>query len=92
MRSARQIEPPAATEVLESRTLLTTFSDQGALGMTGAMRGGAVWGDYDNDGDLDAVITGLADGNARVANIFRNDSGSFTNIAAGLANLNNGSA
>jgi len=41
------------------------------------------WGDYDNDGDLDLVITGFDDGHKR-AYIFRNDQGTFTNINADI--------
>ncbi|MBN2858474.1 MAG: VCBS repeat-containing protein, partial [Candidatus Delongbacteria bacterium] len=38
------------------------------------------WGDYDNDGDLDVLVSGLY----IPISVFRNDSGSFVNISAGL--------
>jgi hypothetical protein len=45
------------------------------------------WGDYDNDGDLDLLVTGgFGDGNA-VSRIYRNDGGAFTDINAGLAGV-----
>jgi hypothetical protein len=50
-------------ELLEPRFLLNGggFSDISA-GLTGIMDGSAAWGDYDNDGDLDLVITGRIGG------------------------------
>jgi len=63
-----------------------TFTDINA-GITGAVFGGGTWGDYDNDGDLDIVITGDT-GSGYVSEIFRNDgSGVFTDINAGLTPL-----
>jgi hypothetical protein len=51
--------------------------------MTGTAPGAAMWGDYDNDGDLDVVVTGVA-GPTR---IFRNDGGTFVDTGAGLPSL-----
>ena len=45
------------------------------------------WGDCDNDGDLDILLTG--DGLARV---YRNDGGVFTNLQAGLPGVTESSA
>ena len=45
------------------------------------------WGDCDNDGDLDLLLTG--DGLARV---YRNDEGVFTNLQAGLPGIVESSA
>ena len=50
------------------------FTDIGA-GLPGVDSGGAVWGDYDNDGDLDILLVGYAGGTSYVAIIYRNDGG-----------------
>ncbi|MCX6879951.1 MAG: FG-GAP-like repeat-containing protein, partial [Verrucomicrobia bacterium] len=43
------------------------------------------WGDYDRDGDLDLVVSGLVyETNTRVTEIYRNDNGSFVSLNAGL--------
>ena len=50
------------------------------------------WGDYDNDGDLDVLLTGSQD-TGRVTRVFRNDGGGvFTDIHSPLVNVGNGSA
>jgi hypothetical protein len=47
-------------------------------------RGAVAWGDYDNDGDLDVVITGT-NASALFASVWRNDgNGNFTDAGAGL--------
>ena len=49
------------------------------------------WGDYDNDGDLDVVLSGFT-GSAYVSKVYRNDGvGGFTDIAAGLTGVASGS-
>lgn len=57
-------------------------------GFMGAMQGTAAWGDYDNDGDPDVIVTGTSEEQAEqempVSIIYRNDGGTFTNIQAGL--------
>jgi subtilisin-like proprotein convertase family protein/predicted nucleotidyltransferase len=61
-----------------------SFTDINAS-LTGVFSGDAAWGDYDNDGDLDVLLTGLTPNNSSpVAKIYRNDAGSFTEINAGL--------
>ena len=69
------------------------FFELGA-GLTGVGAGSADWGDYDSDGDLDILITGNTDypGDTNVSLIYRNDSGSFVNINAGLIGVKNSSA
>ncbi|NOR45915.1 MAG: VCBS repeat-containing protein, partial [Candidatus Delongbacteria bacterium] len=52
------------------------------------------WGDYDNDGDLDLLITGNTGDfsdleNVYISKIYRNDEGSFIDINAGLVGLCN---
>lgn len=45
------------------------------------------WGDYDNDGDLDLLVTGSVGSVDPQARIYRNDNGVFTDIAAGLTGV-----
>jgi hypothetical protein len=37
-----------------------------------------VWGDYDNDGDLDILLTGFDGASGKIARIYRNDNGGFS--------------
>jgi uncharacterized repeat protein (TIGR01451 family) len=67
------------------------FSNIGA-GLAGVAGGSAVWGDYDNDSDLDILLTGTFDDLTPAAQVYRNDSGSFTEIGAGLAGVSGSSA
>lgn len=78
---------------LESRTLLAgEFTDLGSLGMTNVAASSVAWGDYDSDGDLDAVVTGANSAGTGTANIYRNDGGgTFSNINAGLTGVIYGS-
>ncbi len=62
-----------------------TFTEHASL--TGVTNSYAAWGDYDNDGDLDILITG-----SNTSKIYRNDAGVFTDIAAGLQGVQYGSA
>src|SRR5690606_10590975 len=53
-----------------------TFTDIGA-GLTGVQEGSVDWGDYDNDGDLDILLTGNTNDNSSprnpISRIYRND-------------------
>lgn len=58
-----------------------TFTEIASL--TGISQGDMEWGDYDNDGDLDVLVTGLASSpydNPRIpfTKLFRNDLGTFS--------------
>ncbi|MCR4315445.1 MAG: FG-GAP-like repeat-containing protein [Planctomycetes bacterium] len=60
-----------------------------SLGMASSIRSvGATWGDYDNDGDPDLF---LANDFGNLDVLYRNDSGSFTNVAssAGVSGASN---
>jgi len=67
------------------------FTDISA-GLTGVARSSVAWGDYDNDGDLDILLTGADGSNNPVSKIYRNDDGVFTDISAGLTGVYDGSA
>jgi hypothetical protein len=50
--------------------------------------GSVDWGDYDNDGDLDILICGYSYLPTVVSRVYRNDAGSFSDIYAGLPEVN----
>jgi hypothetical protein len=58
------------------------FVDIGAS-LIGVSLSSVAWGDYDTDGDLDILLTGLSDGGP-IARVYRNDGGTFVDIAASL--------
>ena len=62
------------------------FTDINA-GLTGAARSSISWGDYDNDGDLDILLTGYNSSSVAISKIYRNDTGVFTDINAGLTGV-----
>jgi uncharacterized repeat protein (TIGR01451 family) len=52
----------------------------------------AAWGDYDNDGDLDLVLSGTNDGTSRSTLLYRNDgNNTFADSAVTLPGLSDGS-
>ena len=68
-----------------------TFSDISA-GLTGLDYSSVAWGDYDNDGRLDILITGMNDQSAPVAQVWRNlGSNTFSNIYANIPPMYGGS-
>lgn len=60
-----------------------SFTDIGA-GLPGISLANAAWGDYDNDGDLDLVLSGETV-TGHLSRLYRNDSGAFVDANAGLA-------
>ena len=68
-----------------------TFTDIGA-GLPGIYYGSAAWGDFDNDGMPDILLTGMTNSFDAIARIYRNNGdGTFTDINADLPPLCNSS-
>jgi predicted nucleotidyltransferase len=68
------------------------FTDVHA-GLPGLFIGSVAWGDYDNDGDLDILLTGSPDGVTGISRVYRNDGGGvFVDASAGLPGARGGSA
>jgi hypothetical protein len=55
----------------------SSFSDIGAP-LEGAERGSAAWGDYDNDGDADILLSGINEAGNAITRLYSNDLGSNT--------------
>jgi len=60
-------------------------------GLPGVRNGAGVWGDYDNDGDLDILLTGSSAPGVNITKIYKNDKGSFSE-AVNLPGVAGGSA
>jgi uncharacterized repeat protein (TIGR01451 family) len=81
-----------------SGTVSRVYRNDGALGFTNigaalapVAAGSVAWGDYDNDGDLDILLTGNSMGTS-VSKVYRNDGGgAFTDIGAGLTGVTSSS-
>ena len=59
-----------------------TFTEIPA-GLTGVYASSVAWGDYDNDGDLDILLTGLPpSGGNPVAKVYENTDGAFSEVPA----------
>jgi hypothetical protein len=56
------------------------FTNVPVPGLPGIADGSLAWGDYDNDGRLDFLITGLTNGATEISQIWRNTGGGFTNV------------
>ncbi len=70
----------------------TTFTDINA-GLTGVVDGSIAWGDADNDGDLDILLTGQDSAFAPVAKVYANNGGGlFMDLNAGLTAVSFSSA
>ena len=77
--------PAALADPLEVSATDPSCNSVGA-GLTGVQEGSVAWGDYDDDGDLDILLTG-SDGSTYVSQVYRNDGGTFTDIEPGLTGV-----
>jgi gliding motility-associated-like protein len=69
-----------------------TFTDSGIQFPFGLKEGALAWGDYDNDGDLDILFTGVSGSNV-ITKVYRNNgNGTFTDSGNSLTNLSSSSA
>jgi hypothetical protein len=67
-----------------------TFT-QASIPLTGTSDGGVAWSDYDDDGDLDILLTGYT-GSTRVTEVWRNDGGgTFAQASVDLTGVSNSS-
>jgi len=66
-----------------------SFTDISA-GLTEVHHGTSVWGDFDQDSQLDALLTGQRIGGSYFADIFQNSGGSFSSLGAGLTAVGSG--
>jgi hypothetical protein len=61
--------------------------------LTGLAYGSTDWGDYDNDGDMDILLTGFNLSDPQQSLVFRNDgNGSFYNLSAAIEGVRYSSA
>ena len=70
-----------------------TFTQQSSISLIGVETSSVSWGDYDNDGDLDILLTGYNSGDAGISRIYRNNgNNSFTRqTSIYLTGIENGS-
>jgi uncharacterized repeat protein (TIGR01451 family) len=67
------------------------FVDRGDMGTTHVYLSSVAWGDYDNDGDLDILLTGYG-GGTRHAKVYQNTSSGFSEVYPGsLTGVSGGS-
>lgn len=66
-------------------SVLPTFTEVTTASFPGLHAGAAKWGDYDNDDDLDLLVTGDPTFSSNyITKLYRNDGGSFTEISTGM--------
>lgn len=86
------IDNPICTSKIYRNNGNSTFTDIVA-GLTNVFGGSSSWGDYDNDGALDILLTGSIDIYNDVAKVYHNNgNGTFTDTNAGLMGPYRGSA
>ncbi|KPA17730.1 hypothetical protein MHK_002052, partial [Candidatus Magnetomorum sp. HK-1] len=67
-----------------------SYTDNTEITLPGVTLSSVAFGDYDNDGDLDILVSGISD-NDRIAKVYRNTGGNFSeDLGTKLPGLDNG--
>ena len=64
------------------------FVDIGA-GLTGVSHSSSSWGDFDNDKDLDILISGETSNGTYISRVYVNEGGTFSNLNADISGMSN---
>lgn len=59
------------------------FTEVSSISFPGVFYGSIDWGDYDNDGDLDILLTGKNSDFIPISKIFQNNNGTFSEVYVG---------
>jgi predicted nucleotidyltransferase len=89
IRSYNVVGESENSNIIKTRTLDNPFIGVSSE-IIGVYNSSSAACDYDNDGDLDILLTGHT-GSTYISKIYRNDNGTFTNINAGLTGIEYGS-
>jgi hypothetical protein len=68
---------PAGILLMATQVSLAQPFEAAGISFAGAGRSSVTWADYDNDHDLDVLVSGLGSGDVPVTMLYRNDAGSF---------------
>ena len=60
------------------------FTEQTGISLTGVNNSSAAWGDYDNDGDLDILLTGQETSSGKVLKIYNNNNDNTFSEQSGI--------
>jgi hypothetical protein len=74
----------------EVKISVPAFTEQTGIVLEGVEGSSVAWGDYDNDGDLDILLSGYSNSDY-FSDIYSNDAGVFTAIGAGLQGVQSSS-
>ncbi|MBU2649353.1 MAG: VCBS repeat-containing protein [Bacteroidetes bacterium] len=79
-----------SNDLMEPQFLDPTFVDINA-GLIGTYNGASQWADFDNDGDLDLIITGNINGTQCTTAVYMNYNNTFSLMSTGLIGVSSGS-
>jgi hypothetical protein len=77
----------STTNVAGAGRVFTNLYPVAAQGPVGVWKGAVAWGDYDNDNDLDLLVTGQTTNNFPFTKVYRNNNGSFVDSGHALPAL-----